>query len=124
MAIRLNVQAKLDGAKEVANYVVRRHDADNMDDSFLFKKERDLAYFKRFNKGNKYCKPEDLKEIEDYILKNLTKLRLTPETFCKAVYMTNGNYWKSGILSYDSFIAQLCVFIAKEIPPTDTEREV
>lgn len=114
MAIRLNVQAKLDGAKEVANYVVRRHDADNLDDSFLFKKERDLAYFKRFNQGNKYCKPEDLKEVEDYILKNLSKLRLTPEKLCEAIYMTDGNYWKSGILSYDSFMHSYAYLLHKK----------
>lgn len=103
MAIRLNVQAKLDGAKEVANYVVRRHDADNMDDTFLFKKERDLAYYEAMSKGNSYCNPTNLRVMEDYILANLLKLKLTPEKFCKEVYSKNGSYWNY-ILGYDDFI--------------------
>lgn len=113
MGTRLNVQAKLDGAKEVANYVVKRYNGDNPDDVFLFKKERDLDYYKGMSQGNRFCNAKDLSEMEDYILENVAKLKLTPEAFCKAVYSKNGSYW-SYIVSYKDFIHCYAYLLSKK----------
>ena len=103
MGKSFNVQERIDGAKELANYAVKRYNEDRPEDVFLFKKERDLDYFEGMHKGNWYCNHTELREMEDYILDNLSKLKLTPKAFCEAIYADKRGYYTT-IVNYEDFM--------------------
>ena len=98
MAKMLNISDRLAGSLELENYSVKRYNDQNSLDILLFQKERDLEPVGDLT----YCNTNDLKELEDYILENVRKLKVDPKEFSDKLYTHKNNM--SPMIQYSEMV--------------------
>lgn len=98
MAKILNISDRLAGSLELSNFNVKRYNEQNSLDILLFQKERDLEPVGDLT----YCNTNDLKELEDYILENVKKLKVDSKEFSDKLYTHKNNM--SPMIQYSDMV--------------------
>lgn len=84
----ISIKDRLEDLLDLSKYRISVYNKESITDKYLFSAERDLESYLQVVNGIYYSK-DALKELENYILLNVNKMKITTKEFCTKLYTTS-----------------------------------